>query len=258
MTIPYRPFGRTGVQVSALALGAMNFGGRGNPSHEDGVRIIHRALDAGVNILDTADVYSRGESEVIVGKALAGRRDDVFLATKFHGRMGEDVNRFGNSRRWIIRAVEASLTRLGTDHIDLYQVHRPEEDTDFDETLGALSDLVHQGKVRYLGTSTFPPSRIVEGQWTAQRRGLERVVSEQPAASGRAEERSTVHPVCAGVDRRAPPGGTSGCPPADVPVGAGTGRRCAGPRATAANGRLAAPPSGTEDVYETCAQSSRP
>jgi aryl-alcohol dehydrogenase-like predicted oxidoreductase len=183
MTIPYRPFGRTGVQVSALVLGAMNFGGRGNPSHEDGVRIIHRALDAGINIIDTADVYSQGESEVIVGKALAGRRDDVFLATKFHGRMGEDANRFGNSRRWIFRAVEASLERLQTDHIDLYQVHRPEDDTDFDETLGALSDLVRQGKVRYLGTSTFPPSRIVEGQWTAEKRGRERVVSEQPPYS---------------------------------------------------------------------------
>lgn len=183
MTIPYRPFGRTGVQVSALALGAMNFGARGNPSQEDGVRIIHRALDAGINIIDTADVYSQGESETIVGEALAGRREDVFLATKFHGRMGEDVNRFGNSRRWILRAVEDSLRRLRTDHIDLYQVHRPEDDTDFDETLGALSDLVRQGKVRYLGTSTFPPSRIVEGQWTAEKRGRERVVSEQPPYS---------------------------------------------------------------------------
>ncbi|MEU9294365.1 aldo/keto reductase [Streptomyces sp. NPDC048266] len=183
MTIPYRPFGRTGVQVSALALGAMNFGARGNPDHEDGVRVIHRALDAGINIVDTADVYSQGESEVIVGKALAGRRDDVFLATKFHGRMEDDVNRFGNSRRWIHRAVEDSLRRLGTDHIDLYQVHRPEEDTDFDETLGALTDLVRQGKVRYLGTSTFPPSSIVEGQWTAERRGRERVVAEQPPYS---------------------------------------------------------------------------
>ncbi|MFG2819243.1 aldo/keto reductase [Kitasatospora sp. NPDC048365] len=183
MTIPYRPFGRTGVQVSALALGAMNFGGLGNPSHEDGVRIVHRALDAGINIVDTADVYSQGESEVIVGKALAGRRDDVFLATKFHGRMGEDINRSGNSRRWIHRAVEASLERLGTDHIDLYQVHRPDEDTDFDETLGALTDLVRQGKIRYIGTSTFPASRIVEGQWTAERRGRERVVAEQPPYS---------------------------------------------------------------------------
>ncbi len=183
VTIPYRPFGRTGVQVSALALGTMNFGARGNPSHEDSIRVIHRALDAGINLVDTADVYAQGESEEIVGKALEGRRDDVFLATKFHGRMGEDVNRFGNSRRWIFRAVEDSLRRLRTDHIDLYQVHRPEEDTDFDETLGALTDLVRQGKVRYLGTSTFPPSRIVEGQWTAEARGRERVVSEQPPYS---------------------------------------------------------------------------
>jgi aryl-alcohol dehydrogenase-like predicted oxidoreductase len=161
----------------------MMFGSRGNPDHEDSIRIIHRALDAGINLVDTADVYSRGESETIVGQALQGRRDEVFLATKFHGRMGEDPNHFGNSRRWIIRAVEASLRRLRTDHIDLYQVHRPEEDTDFDETLGALSDLVHQGKVRYLGTSTFEPSAIVEGQWIAQRRGRERVVAEQPPYS---------------------------------------------------------------------------
>jgi aryl-alcohol dehydrogenase-like predicted oxidoreductase len=183
MTIPLRPFGRTGVKVSALALGTMMFGARGNTDHDDSIRIIHRALDAGINLVDTADVYSHGESETIVGKALAGRRDDVFLATKFHGRMGADPNRFGNSRRWIVRAVEDSLRRLQTDHIDLYQVHRPEEDTDFDETLGALSDLVRQGKVRYLGTSTFEPSAIVEGQWIAERRGRERVVAEQPPYS---------------------------------------------------------------------------
>jgi len=183
MTIPLRPFGRTGVKVSALALGTMMFGSRGNPDHDDSVRIIHRALDAGINLVDTADVYSQGESETIVGKALRGRRDDVFLATKVHGRMGDDPNRFGNSRRWIVRAAEDSLRRLGTDHIDLYQVHRPEEDTDFDETLGALTDLVRQGKVRYIGTSTFEPSAIVEGQWIAERRGRERVVSEQPPYS---------------------------------------------------------------------------
>ncbi|GIE30625.1 aldo/keto reductase [Actinoplanes italicus] len=183
MTVPLRPFGRTGVKVSALALGTMMFGERGNPDHDDSVRIIHRALDAGINLVDTADVYSQGESEEIVGKALAGRRDEVFLATKFHGQIGTDPNHFGNSRRWIIRAVEDSLRRLRTDHIDLYQVHRPEEDTDFDETLGALSDLVHQGKVRYIGTSTFEPSAIVEGQWIAARRNRERVVSEQPPYS---------------------------------------------------------------------------
>ncbi|MFT4082601.1 MAG: aldo/keto reductase [Nocardioides sp.] len=181
--MPYRPFGRTGVKVSSLALGTMMFGQRGNPDHDDSVRIIRHAVDAGINLVDTADVYSQGESEVIVGKALKGRRDDVFLATKFHGRMGEGVNRFGNSRRWIFQEVEHSLTRLQTDWIDLYQVHRPEDDTDVDETLGALSDLVHQGKIRYLGTSTFEPSGIVEAQWVAERRGRERPVAEQPPYS---------------------------------------------------------------------------
>ncbi|MBB5869024.1 aryl-alcohol dehydrogenase-like predicted oxidoreductase [Allocatelliglobosispora scoriae] len=178
-----RPFGRTGVKVSPLTLGAMNFGSRANADHADGIRIIHRALDEGINIVDTADVYSQGESEIIVGKALAGRRDDVFLASKFHMQIGEHPNHRGNSRRWIIREVEASLTRLQTEWIDLYQVHRPDPDTDFDETLGALSDLVHQGKIRYIGTSTFPASAIVEGQWIAQRRGRERVVAEQPPYS---------------------------------------------------------------------------
>jgi len=183
MTVPLRPFGRTGVKVSALALGTMMFGSRGNSDHDDSVRIIHHALDAGINLIDTADVYSQGESETIVGRALLGRRDDVFLATKFHGQIGTDPNHFGNSRRWIIRAVEDSLRLLQTDHIDLYQVHRPEDDTDFDDTLGALSDLVHQGKIRYIGSSTFEPSAIVEGQWIAERRGRERVVAEQPPYS---------------------------------------------------------------------------
>jgi aryl-alcohol dehydrogenase-like predicted oxidoreductase len=180
----YRPFGRTGVQVSPLTLGAMNFGRLGNPDHEDGIRIIHRALDAGINVIDTADVYSQGESEEIVGKALeGGRRDGVFLATKFHGQIGDDPNHRGNSRRWIVREVDNSLRRLRTDWIDLYQAHRPEPGTDVDETLGALSDLVHQGKIRYIGTSTFGAAEIVEGQWVADRRGRERVVSEQPPYS---------------------------------------------------------------------------
>jgi aryl-alcohol dehydrogenase-like predicted oxidoreductase len=180
----YRPFGRTGVKVSPLTLGAMNFGARGNADHDDSIRIIHRALDEGINIIDTADVYSQGESEEIVGKALAdGRRDEVFLATKFHGQIGDNPNHRGNSRRWIIREVENSLRRLQTEWIDLYQVHRPEPDTDFDETLGALTDLVRQGKIRYIGSSTFQPSAIVEGQWISQRRGRERVVSEQPPYS---------------------------------------------------------------------------
>src|ERR1700757_5368254 len=167
-----RQLGRTGVEVTPLCLGAMMFGAWGNPDHEDSIRIIHRALDAGINFIDTADVYSRGESEEIVGKALAGgKRDNVFLATKVHGKMGDDPNEFGNSRRWIVREVENSLRRLKTDWIDLYQVHRPEAETDIEETLGALSDLVHQGKVRYIGSSTFPASQIVEAQWVARERG---------------------------------------------------------------------------------------
>ena len=162
----------------------MMFGAWGNPDHDESIRIIHRALDAGVNFIDTADVYGNGESEEIVGKALAGgRRDDVILATKFHNAMGEDPNRRGNSRRWIMRAVEDSLRRLGTDWIDLYQVHRPDPGTDVDETLGALSDLVHQGKVRYVGASTFPASQIVEAQWAARDHDLQRFVTEQPPYS---------------------------------------------------------------------------
>jgi aryl-alcohol dehydrogenase-like predicted oxidoreductase len=179
-----RPFGRTGVQVSPLCLGAMMFGEWGNPDHDESIRIIHRALDAGINFIDTADVYSRGESEEIVGEALAGgRRDHVVLATKVHGTMGDDPNQYGNSRRWIMREVEDSLRRLNTDHIDLYQIHRPEPDTDIEETLGALSDLVRAGKVRYIGSSTFPASRIVEAQWAARDRNLERFVCEQPPYS---------------------------------------------------------------------------
>jgi aryl-alcohol dehydrogenase-like predicted oxidoreductase len=180
----HRPLGRTGVSVSKFCLGAMMFGGWGNKDHDDSIRIIHRALDAGINFIDTADVYAQGESEQIVGKALAGgRRDDVILATKVHGAMGEDPNQQGNSRRWIIREVEDSLRRLDTDWIDLYQIHRHDPGTDLEETLGALSDLVHQGKVRYLGSSTFPASAIVEAQWAARDRGLQRFVTEQPPYS---------------------------------------------------------------------------
>jgi aryl-alcohol dehydrogenase-like predicted oxidoreductase len=180
----FRTLGNTGVRVSPLCLGAMMFGAWGNPDHDDSIRIIHRALDAGINFIDTADVYSRGESEEIVGKALAGgRRDNIVLATKVHGTMGDDPNEFGNSRRWIIKEVENSLRRLQTDWIDLYQIHRPELDTDIDETLGALTDLVRAGKVRYFGSSTFPASQIVEAQWVAQRRGRERFVCEQPPYS---------------------------------------------------------------------------
>jgi aryl-alcohol dehydrogenase-like predicted oxidoreductase len=181
--VEHRTLGRTGVSVSPLCLGAMMFGAWGNPDHDESVRIIHRALDAGINFVDTADVYSRGESEEIVGKALKGRRDDVVLATKVHGTMGEDPNRRGNSRRWIVQECEASLRRLGTDWIDLYQIHRWDSGTDHDETLGALTDLVRVGKVRYIGSSTYPPSEIVAAQWTAERRGRERFVCEQPPYS---------------------------------------------------------------------------
>jgi aryl-alcohol dehydrogenase-like predicted oxidoreductase len=186
MAIAHRKLGSTGVSVSPLCLGAMMFGAWGNTDHEDSIRIIHRALDAGINFLDTADVYSRGESEEIVGKALKGppsRRESVVLATKIHGTMGDDPNQFGNSRRWIVKEVENSLRRLKTDWIDLYQIHRPEPDTDIDETLAALSDLVHAGKVRYIGSSTFPAHQIVEAQWVAERRGRERFVCEQPPYS---------------------------------------------------------------------------
>ncbi|MQW74854.1 aldo/keto reductase [Nocardioides sp. dk4132] len=185
----WRDLGTTGVKVSPLTLGAMMFGEWGNPDAEDSIRIIHRALDAGINVIDTADVYSRGESERIVGRALKGRREDVVLATKFHGSMSdEDPNHGGNSRRWIIREVESSLRRLRTDHIDLYQVHRPRPEIAIDDTLSALSDLVHQGKIRYIGTSTFLPSQVVEAQWVAERRHRERPVTEQPPYSILARE----------------------------------------------------------------------
>src|SRR4029077_6698073 len=176
--------GSTGVSVSPLCLGAMMFGAWGNTDHEDSVRIIHAALDAGVNFIEPASVYSRGESDEIVGKALAGgRRASVVLATKVHGTMGDDVNQFGNSRRWIVKELDDSLRRLKTDWIDLYQIHRPEPDTDIDETLGALTDLVRAGKIRYFGGSTSPPSQIVRAQWVAERRGRERFVTEQPPYS---------------------------------------------------------------------------
>ncbi|QDE35580.1 aldo/keto reductase [Microbacterium foliorum] len=179
----YRALGRTGVKVSPLCLGTMMFGPWGNQDVDDSIRIIHTALDAGINFVDTADVYSGGVSEEITGKALAGRRDEVVLATKFFMPMDENPNHRGGSRRWIIQEVENSLRRLGTDYIDLYQVHRPSPDTDIEETLGALSDLVHQGKIRYLGSSSFSGSQIVEAQWAARDRNLERFVTEQPPYS---------------------------------------------------------------------------
>jgi aryl-alcohol dehydrogenase-like predicted oxidoreductase len=186
----YRSLGRTGMHVSPLCLGAMMFGAWGERDHDVSIKIIHQALDAGINFIDTADVYSQGESEEIVGKALAGgRRDEVIVATKFHGQMGVpsgergDPNKRGNSRRWIISEVENSLRRLQTDWIDLYQVHRPEPETDVEETLSALTDLQRQGKIRAFGSSTFPAHEMVEAQWVAERRGLGRFVTEQPPYS---------------------------------------------------------------------------
>jgi aryl-alcohol dehydrogenase-like predicted oxidoreductase len=175
--------GTTGISVSRYCLGAMMFGAWGNRDHDDCTKIIHAALDAGINFIDTADVYAAGESEEIVGKAIKGRRDDVVLATKFVAPMDDDPNHRGSSRRWIFQEVENSLRRLGTDHIDLYQAHRPDPTTDIDDTLGALSDLVHQGKVRVIGSSTFPAEQIVEAQWVAERRGRERFRCEQPPYS---------------------------------------------------------------------------
>jgi aryl-alcohol dehydrogenase-like predicted oxidoreductase len=179
----YRTLGRTGIKVSPYALGAMMFGAGGNPDHDDSVRIIHKALDAGINFVDTADRYSAGESEEIVGKALKGRRDDIVLATKVNGPMGDDPNHRGNSRRWIMAEVDNSLRRLQTDYIDLYQIHRPDPDTDIEETLSAMSDLIRAGKVRVIGSSAMPASDIIEAQWVAERRGLERFRTEQPAYS---------------------------------------------------------------------------
>jgi aryl-alcohol dehydrogenase-like predicted oxidoreductase len=174
----HRTLGRTGIQVTPYALGAMMLGTFGNPDRREGVRIIHRALDAGINLIDTADRY--GDSEEVVGEALVGRRDQVVLATKFWGPVDDDVNHRGASRRWIVQAVERSLRALRTDHIDLYQLHRPDTETDVEETLSALTDLVRQGKVRAIGTSSMRGSEIVEAQWAAERRGLERFRTEQP------------------------------------------------------------------------------
>jgi aryl-alcohol dehydrogenase-like predicted oxidoreductase len=193
----YRTLGKTGIKVSPYCLGAMMFGAVGNPDHDEGVRIIHKALDAGINFVDTADFYSAGESEEIVAKALKGRRDDVVLATKAHLPMGKDPNMQGNSRRWLTRAVEDSLRRLQTDHIDLFQIHRPAPDTDIEETLSVLTDLMRAGKIRAIGSSTFPASEIVEAQWVAERRGLARFRSEQPPYSilNRGIEREVL-PMC--------------------------------------------------------------
>ncbi|MFI9437602.1 MULTISPECIES: aldo/keto reductase [Streptosporangium] len=178
-----RQLGRTGIEVSAYCLGTMMFGKMGNPDHDDCVRMIHRAMDAGINFVDTADVYGCSETEEIVGKALKGRRDEVVLATKFNGPMGEGPNRGGSSRRWIMAAVEGSLRRLQTDYIDLYQIHHPDPHTDIEETLSAFTDLVRAGKVRTIGSSNLPASQIVEAQWVSQQRALHRLRTEQPTYS---------------------------------------------------------------------------
>nr|WP_221381568.1 aldo/keto reductase [Actinoplanes polyasparticus] len=179
----YRSLGRTGVQVSTLALGAMNFGKIGNTTQDEATAIVEAALDAGVNLIDTADVYSGGQSEEMVGKAIAGRRDDIVLATKASLPMGEDRNRRGGSRRWLFTALDDSLRRLGVDHVDLYQIHRWDPATSDDETLSALTDLQRAGKIRYFGSSTFPAYRVVQAQWAARERGLGRYVTEQPSYS---------------------------------------------------------------------------
>ena len=193
----YRPLGRTGIMVSPYCLGAMMFGQLANPDHDACVRIVHKALDFGINFIDTADRYSQGESEEIVGKALVGRRDNVVLATKAFSPMGDDPNQRGGSRRWLTRAIEDSLRRLKTDYIDLYQLHRPAPDTDIEETLSVLTDLMRQGKVRAIGASTFPAADIVEAQWVAERRGLARFRCEQPPYSilNRSIERDVL-PIC--------------------------------------------------------------
>ena len=177
----------------------MMFGEWGTRDHEESIKIIHRALDAGINFIDTADVYSAGESEMIIGKALAdGRRDDIVLASEVHMPMGKDPNQRGNSRRWIIHEIENSLRRLGTDYLDLYQVHRYDPDTDLDETLGALSDLFGPGKVRYIGHSTWPVSAIVEAQWTARRAaGNGSAPSSRPIRSSPAAIEADALPTCA-------------------------------------------------------------
>jgi aryl-alcohol dehydrogenase-like predicted oxidoreductase len=178
-----RTLGGTGISVSELALGTMMLGAMGNSDHAESIAMIHRALEAGINFVDTADVYSLGESELIVGKAMKGRRDEIVLATKFSLPMGADANQRGGSPRWVKYAVEDSLRRLDTDYIDLYQMHRFDPSTDIDETLAALSDLVRAGKVRAIGSSLFPPDQIVEAQWVADRRGHHRFRTEQPPYS---------------------------------------------------------------------------
>ncbi|MFL6123214.1 aldo/keto reductase [Actinophytocola sp.] len=179
----YRTLGRTGVQVSSLVLGAMNFGQLGNTTQDEATAIVDAALEAGINVIDTADRYSAGESEELVGKAIAGRRDDIVLATKANSPMGDEINHRGSSRRWLVTALENSLRRLGVDHVDLYQIHRWDPLTADEETLSTLTDLRRAGKIRYFGSSTFPAYRIVQAQWAARENHLGRYVTEQPGYS---------------------------------------------------------------------------
>lgn len=179
----YRTLGRTGVQVSSLALGAMNFGSIGRTTQDEATALVDVALEAGINLIDTADMYGAGESEDMVGKAVAGRRDDIVLATKATMPMGDGRNHRGSSRRWLVTALEDSLRRLGVDHVDLYQIHRWDPATSDEETLSALTDLQRAGKIRYFGSSTFPAHRIVQAQWAAREHHLGRYVTEQPGYS---------------------------------------------------------------------------
>ncbi|WP_432081383.1 aldo/keto reductase [Streptomyces sp. WAC 04229] len=179
----YRTLGRTGVQVSSLALGAMNFGSIGRTTQEEATALVDTALEAGINLIDTADWYSGGESEEMVGKAIAGRRDDIVLATKAYMPMSDEPNHKGASRRWLVTELDNSLRRLGVDHVDLYQIHRWDPETSDEETLSALTDLQRAGKIRYFGSSTFPAYRIVEAQWAAREHHLGRYVTEQPSYS---------------------------------------------------------------------------
>ncbi|GLW47223.1 aldo/keto reductase [Streptomyces sp. NBRC 14336] len=179
----YRTLGRTGVKVSTLALGAMNFGRIGNTTQDEATALVDAALEAGINLIDTADWYSSGQSEEMVGKAIAGRRDDIVLATKATMPMSDEPNHHGSSRRWLTTALDDSLRRLGVDHIDLYQVHRWDPSTSDEETLSALTDLQRAGKIRYFGSSTFPAYRIVQAQWAAREHRLSRYVTEQPGYS---------------------------------------------------------------------------
>ncbi|MGC4863988.1 aldo/keto reductase [Micromonospora sp. DT53] len=179
----YRTLGRTGVQVSTLALGAMNFGKLGQTTQDEATAIVDAALEAGINLIDTADMYSQGESEELVGKAIAGRRDDIVLATKAGMPMGDERNQRGSSRRWLVTELDNSLRRLGVDHVDLYQIHRWDPTTSDEETLSALTDLQRAGKIRYFGSSTFPAYRIVQAEWAAREHHLSRYVTEQPSYS---------------------------------------------------------------------------